>query len=128
MECHALFPLCFVDNKPFEVRYDENWLCTTPLKTLDKTGRSAIGMLFTCSWSPSFGWGVASAVFQHDVNVKELSEAIIIDVIAGKIGTRESLITRIGILSISGAFFGRYGQYYVYNVFTFHCLESKLFR
>ena len=104
LECHALFPLCFFDNKPFEVKYDENWLWTTLSQTLDKTGKSEIGLLlFACSWSPSFGRGVTSAVFQHDGNVEELSEALTIDVIAGRIGTRESLITRIGILSIPGA-------------------------
>lgn len=36
-------------------------------------------------------------------NVEELSEALTIDVIEGRIGARQSLMLRTGILSIPGA-------------------------
>ena len=80
-----------------------NWLCTTLSQTFDKTGRSEMGLLLVaCLWSSFLGIGVTSAVFHSEGNVQVAKEALTIDVIAGRIGVRQSLITRIGILSIPG--------------------------
>lgn len=44
-----------------------------------------------------------SPVFHSEENVQVAKEALTIDVIAARIGVSQSLITRIGILSILGA-------------------------
>lgn len=49
------------------------------------------------------GIGTTSAVFQGEGKVEEPREELTIDVIAGRIGAIQSLITRIGMLSIPEA-------------------------
>ena len=65
-----------------------NWLCTTLSQTLDKTGSeiklvvSEMGLLlFGCSWSPSFGIGVTSAVFHFDGKTHVRKDSLTIDII-----------------------------------------------
>ena len=59
-----------------------NWLCTTLSQTLDKTGGSEMGLLlFGCSWSPSFGIGVTSAVFHFDGKTHVRKDSLTIDII-----------------------------------------------
>ena len=49
------------------------------------------------------GIGTTSAIFQEEGNVKEPREELTLDVIAGRIDAIQSLMTRIGMLSIPGA-------------------------
>ena len=51
---------------------------------LDKTGRSEMGLLlFGCSWSPSFGIGVTSAVFHFDGKTHVRKDSLTIDARGG---------------------------------------------
>ena len=51
---------------------------------------------------PCFGIGVISAVFQTSGNAEDKREALMIDVIKGRVIGRLSLRTRVGTLSIPG--------------------------
>ena len=53
------------------------------------------------SWSPFFNIGVTSAIFQTLRNWAERKVALIIDVVEGRIAGGQSLMARIGILSLS---------------------------
>ena len=67
------------------------------------SGRSEIGLLlFSFSLSPSLGIGITSAIFHSEGKVHVSIEQLTIEVIVRRIGARQSLITRIGILSIPG--------------------------
>ena len=52
---------------------------------------------------PYLGIDVISAVFQIPRNVEDEREALMIDVTKGSIIGRQSLMTRVGTLSIPGA-------------------------
>ena len=96
----VLFLLWLFDSLPSDVRYDENWLKTTLSQTFETTGRGEIGLflltffLVCCVfWYWSF----------HCVgNMFVAIDVFIIEVRPGRIEPKESLITRIGILSIPG--------------------------
>ena len=104
VECHALLVLWFFASLPFSFKQDENWLWTTLLQTLERTGNCEIGLLvLACSWSPSFGMGVTSAVFLIEGKVQVPSEVLMIEVIVGRIDGGPSLMTWTGILSFPGA-------------------------
>lgn len=62
-------------------------------------------LLLGSSWSPSFKISEISAIFQACGKILLVNEAIIIDVISGRIVGRLSLIMRVGILSIPGDLF-----------------------
>lgn len=104
VKCHLLFPLWFFVSLSFERRYNVNWLWATLSQKFDGTGNNEMGLLlFACLWSPSLGIGVTSATFQTEGKVEVTKEVLTKDMIAGRIGARQSLIMRIGILSLPGA-------------------------
>ena len=66
-------------------------------------GKREIGLLlFGCSWLPSFRIGDTTANFQDRGNIPRVKEALIKDVITGRVVERLSLITRTGMLLIPG--------------------------
>ena len=104
VKCHLLFPLWFFVSLSFERRYNVNWLWATLSQKFDGTGNNEMGLLlFACLWSPSLGIGVTSATFQTEGKVEVTKEVLTMDMIAGRIGARQSSITQMGILSFPGA-------------------------
>ena len=81
-----------------------NWLCTTLSQTFDKTGKSEIGLsLFASSWFSVFRERCYFSKFPSGGKCAwVLIEVSIIDVITGRILTRQSFKTRTEILSIPG--------------------------
>ena len=69
--------------------------------------------------------GVISAVFQIPGNVEDEREALMIDVTKGSIIGRQSLMTRVGTLSIPGAL---HCIYNFLDLFTFNRMKCKLLR
>ena len=65
--------------------------------------KSVSVLLFGMSWSPALGIEVTSTVFQAKGKVTNAKVALIIDVNDGKRAGKQSLIIRIGILSVPGA-------------------------
>lgn len=66
----------------------------------DIAGRKETGpLLFANSWSPSFGNGTTSDIFQEAGNVEDNKEWFTMSVSAGKIHVKPSLLTEIGTLS-----------------------------
>ena len=81
-------------------------MCATLSQTLDNTGNSDIGLLlFGTSSSPSLGIGVTTAIFHIFGKIALSKVALIIEVIEGNMAGRQSLMTRIGTLSMPGALF-----------------------
>ena len=83
---NRLFPHCSVESGCFDSKNAINWFKATFSHTLEKVGSSETGLLLLgFSWSPSFGIGVTSAIFQRKRNVPVTKDALIIDVSVGRI-------------------------------------------
>ena len=83
-------------------KYDMSWSWATRSQTFDRTWSTEIGLLlFRISWSRVLSMGITLAIFQEIGKMSDSNVAFMIDVDGDKIG-KQSLITRIGILSILG--------------------------
>ena len=71
-----------------------------------ETGR----LLFANSWSPSFGNGTTSNIFQEAGNTEDNNEWFTMSVNADKIHGKASLMIAIGTLSYPGTLFGLKGH------------------
>ena len=99
VECNFLLPLSRVDNLSFDTRWGIIWLSATLSHTFERMGKREIGLLLLgSSWFPSFRIGDYN--FQDRGKFPCLKEALIMDVITGRVAGRLSLITRTGMLSI----------------------------
>ena len=104
-------------------------LSATLSHTLERTGRREIGLLLlACSLSPSFRMGITSAIFQALGKILLTNELFMMEVIHGAITGRQSLITRIGTLSIPGALLSGIDFTIYSTIRTFHRFKGKLIR